>query len=73
MKLGTNYVNVEREKVLKKTHNENLMTRLTGSSFEMVIMINKNGDQLMYLRDKDSYYEDFETTNLPKEKEGKTE
>ena len=49
------------------------MTRLTGSSFEMVIMINKNGYQLMYLRDKDSYYEDFETTNLPKEKEGKTE
>lgn len=73
MKLGTNYVNVEREKVSKKTHNENLMTRLTGSRFEMVIMINKNGDQLMYLRDKDSYYEDFETTNLPKGKEGKTE
>ena len=35
-------------------------------------MINKNGDQPLSLGDRDSYYEDFETNNLPKEEKGKT-
>ena len=73
MKIGTTHVNVEREKVSKKTHNESLITRLTGFRFQMVVMINKNEDQLMSLGDRDSYYENFETTNLTKGKKGKTE
>ena len=32
----------------------------------MINLINKNGDQSMSLGDRDSYYEDFETNNLPK-------
>ena len=35
-------------------------------------MINKNGDQPMSLGDRDFYYEDFETNNLPKGEKGKT-
>ena len=32
----------------------------------MITLINKNRDQPMSLRDRDSYYEDFEKNNLPK-------
>ena len=38
----------------------------------MITFINKNGDQSMSLGDRDSYYEDFETNNLPKAEKGKT-
>ena len=36
-------------------------TRLTEFRSEIITMINKNGDQLMSLEDKGSYYKDFET------------
>ena len=47
-------------------------TRLTEFRSEMITLINKNGDQPMSLGDRDSYYEDFETNNLPKAEKGKT-
>ena len=65
---------------LKKPQNEDLInsisaltnTRLTESRSEMITMINKNGDQPMSLGDRDSYFEDFETNNVPKGEKGKT-
>ena len=38
----------------------------------MINLINKNRDQPMSLGDRDSYYEDFATNNLPKGEKGKT-
>ena len=63
-----------------KPHNEDLInsisalitTRLTEFRSEMITLTNKNGDQPMSLGDRDSYYEDFETNNLPKAEKGKT-
>ena len=57
----------------KKPQNDDLInsisalidTRLTEFKSEMITMINKNGDQPMCFGDRDSYYEDFETNNLP--------
>ena len=46
-------------------------TRLTEFRSEIITMINKNGDQLMSLEDKGSYYKDFETIIYPKEKKRK--
>ena len=65
---------------LEKPQNEDLInsisalinTRLTEFRFEMITMINKNGDQSMSLGDRDSYYEGFETNNLRKGEKGKT-
>ena len=37
----------------------------------MMTIIN-NGDQTVSLGDRDSYYKDFETNNLPKGEKGKT-
>ena len=37
----------------------------------MIILINRNGDQPMPLGEFHSYYEDFETNNLPKGEKGK--
>ena len=64
----------------EKPQNEDLInsisalinTRLTEFRFEMITMINKNGDQSMSLGDRDSYYEGFETNNLRKGEKGKT-
>ena len=39
----------------------------------MIIMVNKNGHQPVPLGDRDSYYSDFETNNLPKGEKGKQE
>ena len=47
-------------------------TRLTEFRSEMITLINKNGDQTMSLGDRNSYYENFETKNLPKGEKGKT-
>ena len=38
----------------------------------MITLINKNGDQPVPLGDRNSYYEDLETNNLPKAEKGKT-
>ena len=65
---------------LKKPQNENLInsisalinTKLTEFRFEMITIINKNGDQPMSLGYRDSYYKDFETNNLPKGEKEKT-
>ena len=38
----------------------------------MITLINKNGDQPTSLRDRDSYYEDFETNNLTEAEKDKT-
>ena len=64
----------------KKPQNEDLIhsisalinTRLREFRSEMIILINKNGDQPMYLGGRDSYYKDFDTNNLPKEEKCKT-
>ena len=40
-------------------------TRKTEVKSEMITLINKYGDQPMSSEDRDSYYEDFETNNLP--------
>ena len=40
-------------------------TRKTEFKSEMITLINKYGDQPMSSEDRDSYYEDFETNNLP--------
>ena len=64
----------------EKPQNEDLINsisalitkRLTEFRSEMITLINKNGDQPMSLGDRDSYYEDFETNNLPKAEKGKT-
>ena len=37
----------------------------------MITLINNDGDQPMSLEDRDSYYDDFETNNLPKAEKGK--
>ena len=63
----------------KNYHNEDLInlisalihTRLTELRPEMITTRNKNGDQPVSLGDTDSYYEDFETNNLPKGEKGK--
>ena len=47
--------------------------RLTEFGSEMIIMVNKNGHQPVPLGDRDSYYKDFETNNLPKGEKGKQE
>ena len=39
----------------------------------MIIMVNKNGHQPVPLGDRDSYYNDFKTNNLPKGEKGKQE
>ena len=46
--------------------------RLTDFRSKMITMINKNRDQPVPSRDRYSYYEDFETNNLPKGEKGKT-
>ena len=46
--------------------------RLTEFRSEIITLINKNGDQPMSLGDRDSYYEDFEASNLPKGEKDKT-
>ena len=46
--------------------------RLTEFRSEMITLINKNGDQPVPLGDRNSYYEDLETNNLPKAEKGKT-
>ena len=64
----------------KKPQNEDLInaistlinTRLTEFRYEMITLINKNGDQPMSLGDRASYYEDFETNNLSKAEKSKT-
>ena len=64
----------------EKTQNKDLInsisalinTRLTEFRSEMITLINKNWDQPMSLGDRDSYYEEFETNNLPKVEKGKT-
>ena len=69
----------------KKPQNEDLInsisasinTRLTEFRSEMITLINQNGDEPMYLGDRDSalslnYYEDLQTNNLPKIENGKT-
>ena len=48
-------------------------TRLTEFRSEMITMINKNGDLSMSLGDRNSYYNDFETNNFPKDKKEKQE
>ena len=61
----------------EKLQNEDLIysispltnTRLTEFRSEMITLINKNGDQPMFLGDRDSY---SETNNLPKTEKGKT-
>ena len=40
--------------------------RLTEFRFKMITMINKNGDQPVFLGNRDFYYTDFEANNLPK-------
>ena len=45
--------------------------RLTEFKSEMITLMNKNEDQPMFLGDRDSYYKDFETDNLPKGEKGK--
>ena len=37
----------------------------------MITLMNKNEDQPMFLGDRDSYYKDFETDDLPKGEKGK--
>ena len=47
-------------------------TKLTEFRSAMVTLINKNGDQPLYLGERDSYYENFETNNLQKGEKGTT-
>ena len=64
----------------EKLQNEDLIysispltnTRLTEFRSEMITLINKNGDQPVPLGDRNSYYEDLETNNVPKAEKGKT-
>ena len=37
----------------------------------MITLINKNGDQPMSLGDRGSYFENFESNNLPRAEKGK--
>ena len=63
----------------KKPQNKDLInsisvlinSRLTEFRSEIITMMNKNGDQSMSLENRGSYYEGFETNNLPKAKKGK--
>ena len=46
-------------------------TRSREFRSETITMTNKNGDQPVSLKDRESYYQDLETYNLPKGEKGK--
>ena len=70
---------MQSQAIRKNPQNEDLTdsisvlisTKLTEFRSQMTTLINKNGDQPMYLGDRDSYYEDFEKITQSKKRQNR--